>query len=190
MADYKAAHELTLAHEGGYVDDPDDRGGETYKGIARRFHSDWAGWAIIDGLKGTADFPRCLYRHEELNQKVSDFFKTEYWDRFKGDRIPEQHIANELFDTGVNLGIKRAVTFLQKGLNALNRNEQLYEDLDEDGKFGDKTLTALKTYLQRDKPGELIKVCNILQGMHYIEYMRSSPTQEKYARGWLARVKL
>ncbi|GAJ23902.1 unnamed protein product, partial [marine sediment metagenome] len=36
----------------------------------------------------------------------------------------------------------------------------------------------------------LLKVMNILQGMHYIEYMRKSPTQEKYARGWLKRVKI
>ena len=186
MANCQKAHQLTLVHEGGYVDDPDDR--KTYKGISRRFHGDWPGWAIVDELKGTADFPSCLYRHEGLNQKVADFFKKEYWDSFWGDRIPDQQIANELFDTSVNLGIKRAVTFLQKGLNVLNRNELLYDDLHEDGKFGDKTLTALKTYLQRDNPSELMKVSNILQGMHYIEYMRSSPTQEKYARGWLARV--
>jgi len=36
----------------------------------------------------------------------------------------------------------------------------------------------------------LLKVMNIFQGMHYIEYMRKDPVQEKYARGWLKRVKL
>jgi hypothetical protein len=29
---------------------------------------------------------------------------------------------------------------------------------------------------------------NILQGMHYINYMQKSPIQERFARGWLERV--
>ena len=54
MADFKEAFELTLAHEGGYVKDPDDRGGETYKGIARRYNPGWSGWARIDKAKKQA----------------------------------------------------------------------------------------------------------------------------------------
>ena len=37
-----------MKHEGGYVFDPDDSGGETYKGVARKFHSKWEGWSKID----------------------------------------------------------------------------------------------------------------------------------------------
>ena len=190
MADYHKAYAITLAHEGGYVHDPDDRGGETYRGISRKYHGNWPGWETIDQLKGAADFPAGLDRQTELDEQVADFFKAKYWDRFWGDRIPDQQVANELFDTSVNLGPKRAVTFLQAGLNVLNRNERLFEDISEDGAFGKNTLAALKSYLQGDEASILVKICNILQGMHYIEFMRSSPTQEKYARGWLTRVRL
>ncbi|MFM7564688.1 MAG: glycosyl hydrolase 108 family protein, partial [Planctomycetota bacterium] len=38
MADFAIAFDETMINEGGYVDDPDDRGGETYRGVARRFH--------------------------------------------------------------------------------------------------------------------------------------------------------
>jgi len=31
---------------------------------------------------------------------------------------------------------------------------------------------------------------NVLQGTHYVEYMREHPEQEKYARGWLKRVEI
>ena len=41
----------TMGIEGGYVDDPDDRGGETYKGISRKNHPAWEGWEIIDSMK-------------------------------------------------------------------------------------------------------------------------------------------
>lgn len=35
MANYKAISKV-LKHEGGYVNDPDDKNGETYKGISRK----------------------------------------------------------------------------------------------------------------------------------------------------------
>lgn len=42
------SYDILIKHEGGYVNDPDDKGGETYKGIARKFNPDWKGWKIID----------------------------------------------------------------------------------------------------------------------------------------------
>ena len=45
-----------------------------------------------------------------------------------------------------------------------------------------------QAYLNKDKPGYLLKLMNILQGMHYIEYSRKKASQEKYLRGWLNRV--
>jgi lysozyme family protein len=90
----------------------------------------------------------------------------------------------------VNLGVRRVVRFLQEGLNLLNRNKKNYVDIVEDGLFGKNTLKALNAYLKIDDVSVLLKVMNIFQGMHYIEYMRKNPVQEKYARGWLKRVKL
>ena len=51
MANFDAAYQKTAAHEGGYVNDPDDAGAETYKGISRRFNPSWIGWAKIDEMK-------------------------------------------------------------------------------------------------------------------------------------------
>ena len=192
MANFEEAFKITAAHEGGYVFDPDDAGGETYKGISRRFNPSWDGWTIIDNLKelgiSNKDLEAKLDRDDNLQEKVALFYKHNYWDKFWGDEIPVQEIGEELFDTGVNMGVRRAVRFLQESLNLLNRNQQNYPDIGEDGLFGKGTLNALKAYLQIDKGPYLLKVMNILQGKHYIEYMRKSPVQEKYARGWLNRV--
>lgn len=192
MANFEQAFLLTLGHEGGYVFDPDDAGGETYKGVARRYHPGWPGWSTIDQIKQQTDnrqqLNKMLGEADTLQQQIRDFYKQLYWDRFQGDAIDSQPLAEELFDTGVNMGVHRAVRFLQEGLNLLNRNQKSFKDILEDGKSGPGTLAALKKYLAKDPAEHLLKIMNILQGMHYIEYMRKSPTQEKYARGWLKRV--
>ena len=51
MADFTKAVNPLLQSEGGYVDDPDDKGGETICGISRVHHPDWRGWVQIDGIK-------------------------------------------------------------------------------------------------------------------------------------------
>jgi lysozyme family protein len=188
MADFMEAFETTLAHEGGYVKDPDDRGGETYKGIARRYNPGWPGWARIDNAKKQRGFPQTLQADQTLQSGVASFYRSHYWDKFQGDSISVQTIANELFDTAVNLGVARAIEFFQRALNVLNRNGALYDDLVTDGVFGPKSLAALRAYLKKDKPDYLLKILNVLQGMHYIEFMTRSPRQEKFARGWLNRV--
>ena len=125
MANFGKAYQATMGHEGGYSKDADDLGGETYRGIARKFNPGWTGWAKIDAAKRTRGFPTSLDRDTALQNDVSAFYKQHYWDKFQGDAIPNQAIADELFDTGVNLGIPRAVEFLQRALNTLNRNEKL-----------------------------------------------------------------
>lgn len=190
MADFKKAFEITMGHEGGYVDDPDDAGGETYRGISRKYNPNWEGWKIIDEIKKhSEDFTRDLKENALLQELVQDFYKDRYWDVFWGDNINDQNIAEEMFDTAVNMGAHRAVKFLQQGLNYLNRNEKLYEDLVEDGMFGSKTLKSISDLSHYGSDLDiLVKVMNVLQGMHYLEYMKKSPIQEKYCRGWFKRV--
>lgn len=199
MADFEKAYDRTAKFEGGYVHDPEDAGGETYKGISRRFHASWAGWGFIDAEKAKhrdmstvearVAFEKALAEGESLQWTVRQFYKVEYWDKVNGDGTRDQALASELYDTAVNMGIHRAILFLQKSLNCLNRNGELWPDLVEDGLAGPATHAAvhawdaLETY-----PDVLLKMLNVLQGHHYMEYMRKSPTQEKYARGWFSRV--
>jgi len=190
MANFNKSYEITLGHEGGYSNDPVDVGGETYKGISRKYHPKWKGWVIIDESKTDSNFPECLKENNMLDMMVRKFYRITFWDLFWGDEIPDQEIANELFDTGVNMGVGRSVKYLQMGLNVLNRNQKNYDDIVEDGAFGKNTMNALNEYLLIDNNSFLLKIMNILQGMHYIEYMRKSPIQEKYARGWLKRVSI
>ena len=183
MADFQTAYNKTMGHEGGYVNDPDDAGGETYKGISRRYHPHWVGWKTIDLFP---DSNAGFDDNEALQIAVKDFYRSMYWNVNLLDEFP-QNIAEEMFDTGVNMGIGRAAKFLQIALNCLNRNQVLYPDLTVDGDIGSKSLSALKCLKWTDYV-ILLRMLNVLQGMHYIEYMKKSPTKEKYARGWFNRV--
>lgn len=182
MAHFNQAFDITMKHEGGYSNNPNDVGGETYRGISRVYNPNWEGWEFVDSSK------RAGLRIDDafLEPAVRAFYKQRYWDPNRLDNMP-QPIAEEVFDTGVNLGIGRAAKFLQRALNALNRNQLLYDDLVEDGTIGPKTLNALNVLTNADQ-WLLLKILNVLQGCHYLENMRKSPSQEVFARGWFSRV--
>jgi lysozyme family protein len=143
----------------------------------------------VDALRGSTDFPECLTDNKTLQLDVRKLYKSKYFDPYQGDAMPKD-LALEMFDTAVNMGVGRAVTFLQKALNVLNRNQLLYPDMVEDGDYGPTTHKALQVLLNENGTEVLVKMLNVLQGMHYIEYMNKSPKQEKYARGWFSRVQI
>ena len=110
--------EVVLHHEGGYVNDPDDPGGETNFGIAKRSHPD------VDIANLTKDGAKEIY-------------KQHYWDRNKVGDLPDElkHIA---FDMYVNMGRSRGVKIIQEASNAKGAG------LKVDGGMGPKTLAAIK----------------------------------------------
>ena len=194
MADFEIAYGETELREGGYVDDPIDKGGETHRGVARKFNGDWPGWKIVDQIKTDHpnDFKDRINASDELALLAKELFRKRYWTPIRGDEIPNQHIANKVFDTGVNQGVARASKYLQEGVNLLNRNQKNYDDIEIDGKLGDETLKTLKVFLklENDQPDYLLKALNLLQASFYIDIMRRDSTQERFARGWLNRVDL
>lgn len=173
--------------EGGYSNDKDDGGGETYRGIARNFHGDWAGWRIIDGLKGKDDFPGVLNGEEKLESMVRDFYRKEYWDYLELGSYPEI-VAEEVFECSVNCGMKKAIRIVQNTINILNRNGKLYRDIKVDGVYGGETKEFFKKCLGLNDVELVFSVLNVFQGAHYLELMILNPVYEKYI-GWFKRVR-
>ena len=185
MASFDKAFSLTLAHEGGYSNDKVDLGGETYKGVARKANPLWAGWAILDNLKkDVKNFPVNLDTDSSLQYHIKTIYKTNYWDINKLDAVKDQDIANESFDTGVNMGVGVAARYIQEALNLLNRNHQSYPDLKADGNIGSTTLGVLNSH---PNPKAVLKTMNGLQFMKYVEICKKQPSQEKFFYGWLTR---
>lgn len=187
MAIFSTAYTATMSHEGRYVDNPNDRGGATWKGVSRNNFPRWSGWSIIDSCKRQQGFPANLRDNAQLEQLVRAFYKMEFWSRLSLDQVVDQRIANEMFDTAVNCGVGVAGNFLQRALNILNRSGKDYANLTVDGQVGPKTVQVLN---QHRRPGDVLKVLNILQGNKYIEICEARESQEEFASGWLSRVSL
>lgn len=184
---YAKRYEISNANPNGYVDNPFDRGGETFYGIARDKNPDWDGWPLIDTLK------KYSYNLKNvslsiLTLRVREFYKDRYWDAILGYRIRNQRIANELFEQAINLGKRAAVKNLQESLNLLNRNGKRWEELVMDGIMGSKTLGVLHAGIIQVGSDEVYKLFNTLQGEYYINILRRDPSQEEFTRSWLRRV--
>lgn len=127
MADFMKAIGKILKSEGGYVNDKDDVGGETYKGISRKNNPNWIGWVYIDDIKKhhPTTFRRILDVTPQLQKAVYDVYKNRYWDVLRLDDFNNQNIANEIFDTCVNCGKKAALDMIKKVIiNDVNCNEE------------------------------------------------------------------
>lgn len=168
--------EEVIAREGSYVDHPDDRGGPTRWGITQ------------------AVARRHGYQGEMRRLPQSDaaaIYRKIYWVAPGFDRISEiaPNLASELFDIGVNMGTGVATGFLQRALNALNRNNRDYADIIVDRTIGSATLRALDAFLAvRGDSAELVlvKAIDALQGAHYLRLAEVRPSQEAFLYGWLA----
>lgn len=120
MANFDIEFDKVILAEGGYVNDPNDAGGETYLGISRKNNPKWKGWSIIDSIKktyGTKNINTRLKKQTTLLNYAKDLYKEKYWNCMFLDEIPSQDIAHQLFDTGVNCGISTAIKLAQNCCN-------------------------------------------------------------------------
>jgi lysozyme family protein len=173
--------DAVIAKEGGFSDHPADRGGPTRYGVTQEV-------ARAYGYTGAmAQFPR---------SEAVRIYKLRYWLRPAFDRVADVYpaVAAELFDTGINMGVKAAGTLLQRALNVLNREGRDYGDIKADGDCGPLTiqnLAAFKTLRGADGGKVLLTALNCMQGSRYIGIAEARPSQEVFVYGWLAnRVEL
>jgi lysozyme family protein len=184
MADFKISFKITMGNEGGYANNTNDYGGETYAGISHKNFPVWQGWAIIDNYKHSPGFPSNLKSDVGLQTMVEIFYKMEFWDRMSLDTVNDQHIATELFDLGVNTGTGIAGQFLQRSLNVLNNNTALWNDLAVDGVIGKRTVSILNAYSNQKA---VLKCIIALQGAKYIGICENNHSQEEFMLGWIIR---
>jgi lysozyme family protein len=172
MAEFNISLQKTLAHEGGYSNDPDDAGGKTYKGISRTNHKNWYGWILIDKYKKQSGFPASLDKDSELAKQVEQFYQANFWIPLNADRINNQTVADSIFDFAVNAGIQTSIHLVQSIVEA-----------DIDGIIGTQTLDKLNT----SNPTHFLTDFTLAKIAHYISVIKKRPTNKKYLYGWIIR---
>ena len=172
---YSDLIEGIIRREGGYSDHPADRGGPTMYGITEAV-------ARANGYLGPMkDLPKekaeSIYYHRYI--QAPGFYKIEPL---------SAALAEEMIDTGVNMGPAIPTPFLQRLLNLFNQRGTKYADIFVDGKIGPITLDALQKFLAyRGKEGEtvLLKAMNSLQTCKYIDFAEAKESQEDFIYGWI-----
>jgi lysozyme family protein len=172
MANFLISLQITLAHEGLYSNDPDDAGKETFRGISRKNHPDWDGWAIVDKNKGVPGFPANLVKNDTINQLVQSFYQVNFWKPISGNKISNQNTADSIFDFAVNTGTLTSIVALQSIVGAKL-----------DGVVGDQTLNKLNSM----DFGHFQAAFTLAKIDHYIKVIEKRPSSKKYLYGWIIR---
>lgn len=165
MADPKKLVPFILRWEGGFVNDPDDLGGATNKGITIGTFREYR------KRKGLPS-PTVQELKNLSENEWYEIFKTMYWDRWRGDEIKSQSVANILIDwvwaSGVH-GIRRP----QRILGVVS-----------DGIVGKKTIAALNAAY----PERLFGAIKADRARFIDEICKARPKNEKYRKGWMNRI--
>jgi lysozyme family protein len=176
MIDIKRMVDDLITREGGYSNNPADKGGETKYGVT-------VAQARAYGYAGPmANFPR---------PTAISIYMDIYWKVPRFDLIAQTmpKLAAELFDTGVNMGPQRASKFLQRALNVLNNKGRDYPDVDVDGQIGKMTIYAFGRFQQRrgaNAEKVLLRLLEAQQAVRYMELAETNQSQEAFEYGWIA----
>lgn len=187
MSDFKRAYKKTMGNEGGWVNNPHDRGGETYKGISRNNWPKWGGWRLIDTIKAgllaqptfnTSEYYNwvkhlnsLLAASASIQQAVSVFYQANFWGSL--GEITDQRVAEEVFDKRVNCG-DVALRWLQRAAG-----------VGADGVIGAKSLAAINAI----DPPTLLSDFNVQAKRYYEGIIERDPSQATFRKSWFSRLK-
>ena len=165
MARFDECLSSILRSEGGYVNNPNDPGGATNKGITQKVYDEYRRTA------GRIPQPVMLITDAE----VADIYKRQYWNPCKCDVLPKG-VDLLVFDAAVNTGVKQAAKFLQRALG-----------VDDDGSIGPATIQALTNDVKNGMTADIIENLLSQRRSFYLEIIENKPSLSVFKKGWLAR---
>lgn len=167
---FKKHIEIIHRLEGGFVNDPSDRGGETINGICRKNYPNLEVWKSLDQLSKVSE--KKAYKPTETEMmEINNIYHKNYYEKLKCDHFNNELLAAHIFAFGVNAGTSRAAKLLQKVLG-----------ITQDGIVGNQTIgTAnIKNGVVQSYINELLNYYNSI----------AKGTQAKFLKGWVNRVNI
>lgn len=163
MANYKLLKPFILKWEGGFVNNKNDAGGATNKGVTLTTFRKYYGQSkSIEDLKHISD--------EQWNH----IFKTGYWDACKADQLNCQSVANIMVDWAYMSGASTAIKAVQKILGCK-----------VDGIIGPKTIAAINGYRV---PKQLFYDIQRARVEFYYNIVAKRPANKVFLKGWMNRL--
>ncbi len=161
MATFDKAFERVIGHEGGFQNDPKDRG-------------NWTTGVVGQGVnKGTKfGISAMSYPNEDIKnitlQRAKELYKRDFWDK---NNLESFHasVQYQMFDAVVNHGRGNAARMLQRALYVA-----------DDGIIGNQTLAAYKKMSENDILLRFLA--------ERLEFMTKISTFDRYGRGWSMRI--
>lgn len=161
---YDAAFKAMIAHEGGYTNHPNDKGGPTNLGITQAVLASWL------KRKVTAIDVRKLTLAD-----VKPIYKANYANVVRFDDLPGG-IDYLAFDFAVNSGPSRAAKYLQALVG-----------VEQDGYIGPATIAAVNREYAKS-PAGLINEYADRREAFFQSIIKNNPSQKVFERGWMRRI--
>jgi len=176
---FERALALTLRHEGGFSNNPADRGGPTFAGVSHKAVvglRDNGGRLVFD-LDGDGDVDiadiRALADHPD---KVESFYRSRYWSPAGCDELDWPY-SLLVFDAAVHSGPRQGVVLLQSAVEA-----------DPAGVIGPTTKIALEGAIFRWGLPRVVRSALWERAVLFANICRRNPSQGQFLRGWLWRL--
>jgi lysozyme family protein len=166
MLDFKRCLMFVLAREGGYVNNPNDRGGSTNRGVTQATYDSWRTrqGLPLQSVKLIAD------------AELAALYRRDYWDKVAGDDLPSP-VNLVVFDGAVNSGPGRAVRWLQDACGTV-----------ADGAIGPNTLAAIHHACDFHGVQHIAEVIVEKRQQFYESIVARDPSQKVFLRGWTNRL--
>lgn len=173
MSDFYRAIDVVLRHEGGWVHDPDDPGGETNFGLSMLMIQR-EGLTPLD--LGLPDFEPGRLKELKL-ERAKEIYRRLFWDRYHLERIHDQASATKVFDCGVNCGPPRAAMLAQQAAIVCGQWVVV------DGILGPESFDAINAC---GRAAYLSAYAEEMAG-YYRALVERRPVLKKFLRTWLLR---
>lgn len=151
-----------LEWEGGFVNDPLDRGGATNKGVTIGTFLSFYPGKTVDDLKRITD------------DQWLTIFRDGYWNPWQADQIKDQAVANIVVDWAWASGVRKSIRKVQELLGVT-----------VDGMVGNQTLSAING---KDAE-ELFDRIKVARYDFVDTIVNLDPTQKRFVKGWKNRIK-
>jgi lysozyme family protein len=159
MANFETALAKTLIHEGGYVNDPSDSGGETNFGISKRSYPN----VNIKAL---------------TKETAGEIYERDFWNALNCGQINDDALASKVFDLAVNCGTETIGKMLQEAVCSTGLTVKV------DGKIGPVTIRTINML----NAVSLLAILKGLAEARYRKIVAKTPSDSKFLKGWLIRL--